>query len=35
MGSEIEALAVGFCYLAKAAQDPALKIDCKDNFELE
>jgi carbamoyltransferase len=35
MGSEIESLAVGNCYLAKADQDPSLKIDYKDSFELD
>ena len=35
MGSEIETLAVGDCYLAKEAQDPALKIDYKDAFDLD
>lgn len=35
MGSEIERLAVGNCYLDKEAQDPALKIDYKGEFELD
>ncbi len=35
MGSEIERLAVGNCYLVKDRQDPALKIDYKDAFELD
>jgi carbamoyltransferase len=35
MGSEIEALAVGNCYLRKEAQDPALKLDYKNAFELD
>ncbi len=35
MGSEIERLAVGNCYLVKEAQDPALKLDYKDEFELD
>jgi carbamoyltransferase len=35
MGSEIERLAVGNCYLVKEAQDPALKIDYKGEFELD
>ena len=35
MGSEIEALAVGNCYLRKQAQDPALKLDYKNAFELD
>jgi carbamoyltransferase len=35
MGSEIDALAVGNCLLRKEAQDPALKLDYKDRFELD
>ena len=35
MGSEIDVLAVGNCYLRKAAQDPALKLDYKNAFELD
>jgi carbamoyltransferase len=35
MGSEIEVLAVGNCYLAKEDQDPRLKLDYKDAFELD
>lgn len=35
MGSEIERLAVGTCYLVKDCQDPALKLDYKDAFELD
>ncbi len=35
MGSEIESLAVGNIYLSKADQDPALKLDYKDAFELD
>ena len=35
MGSEIERLAVGDCYLLKDRQDPALKLDYKDEFELD
>ncbi|MBI1243534.1 MAG: hypothetical protein GC202_00880 [Alphaproteobacteria bacterium] len=35
MGSEIERLAVGNCYLVKDRQDPALKRDYKDAFELD
>jgi carbamoyltransferase len=35
MGSEIERLAVGNCYLVKEAQDPALKLDYKGEFELD
>ena len=33
MGSEIEVLVVGNCFLEKERQDPALKIDYKDTFE--
>lgn len=35
MGSEIEMLVVGDCILRKEAQDPALKRDYKDAFELD
>jgi carbamoyltransferase len=35
MGSEIERLAVGNCFLVKDRQDPALKLDYKDAFELD
>ncbi len=35
MGSEIEVLAVGNCFLEKEEQDPALKRDYKDAFELD
>jgi len=35
MGSEIEVLVVGNCYLAKEEQDPRLKLDYKDAFELD
>ncbi|MBF0353798.1 MAG: carbamoyltransferase [Alphaproteobacteria bacterium] len=35
MGSEIEYLAVGNCLLIKDEQDPALKLDYKDRFELD
>ncbi len=35
MGSEIEALAVGNCYLRKEAQDPALKLNYESHFELD
>ncbi len=35
MGTEIEALAMGNCYLRKEEQDPALKRDYKDAFELD
>jgi len=33
MGSEIELLVVGNCMLRKAEQNPALKVDYKDEFE--
>jgi carbamoyltransferase len=35
MGTEIEMLAVGNCVLRKDAQDPSLKRDYKDTFELD
>jgi carbamoyltransferase len=35
MGSEIELLAVENCLLLKEEQDPALKLDYKDKFELD
>jgi carbamoyltransferase len=35
MGSEIEMLVVGNCILHKEEQDPALKLDYKDRFELD
>ncbi len=35
MGTEIEGLAIGDCYLRKADQDPALAQDYKDSFELD
>ncbi len=35
MGTEIELLAVGNCLLRKEGQDPALKLDYKDRFELD
>jgi carbamoyltransferase len=35
MGCELDTLVVGNCLLAKAAQDPALRIDYKDRFELD
>ena len=35
MGSEIDVLAVGNCYLRKEEQDPALKLDYKSVFELD
>jgi carbamoyltransferase len=35
MGTEIEVLVVENCFLRKEAQDPALKLDYKDRFELD
>jgi len=35
MGSDVEVLAVGDCLLRKEDQDPALKLDYKDAFELD
>ena len=35
MGTEIEALAVGNCFLRKEEQDPALKQNYEDKFELD
>ncbi|QQS11343.1 MAG: carbamoyltransferase [Rhodospirillales bacterium] len=35
MGSEIEVLVVGNCLLLKEEQDPALKLDYKDAFDLD
>ncbi|UYN95188.1 MAG: carbamoyltransferase [Enhydrobacter sp.] len=35
MGSEIEVLVVGNCFLLKEEQDPALKLDYKNAFELD
>jgi carbamoyltransferase len=35
MGTEIELLAIGKCVLRKDAQDPALKLDYKNAFELD
>ncbi|MCC7046345.1 MAG: hypothetical protein IT562_06500, partial [Alphaproteobacteria bacterium] len=35
MGSEIEMLVVGNCVLDKEAQDPSLKLDYKNAFELD
>ncbi len=35
MGSDIEVLVVGNCFLEKDDQDPALKLDYKDAFELD
>jgi carbamoyltransferase len=33
MGTEIEILAAGNCYLRKDEQNPALRLDYKDRFE--
>ncbi len=35
MGTEIEILVIGNCWLEKDAQDPALKLDYKNAFELD
>jgi carbamoyltransferase len=35
MGTDIEALAVGNCFLEKSEQDPALQQNYKDKFELD
>ena len=35
MGTELDVLAVGNLYLRKSAQNPALKIDYKNEFELD
>jgi carbamoyltransferase len=35
MGTEIETLAIGDCYLRKERQDPGLKLDYKNAFELD
>jgi carbamoyltransferase len=35
MGSEIDVLMVGNCFLQKEDQDPALKLDYKNRFELD
>lgn len=35
MGTEIECLAVGNCFLVKEEQDPALELDYKNAFELD
>jgi carbamoyltransferase len=35
MGSDIEVLTVGNCFLEKDQQDPALKRDYRDVFELD
>jgi carbamoyltransferase len=35
MGTEIETLVIGNCFLEKQEQDPALKLDYKNEFELD
>jgi len=35
MGTEIEALAIGNCYLDKTVQDPSKKLDYSNAFELD
>ena len=35
MGSDIEVLVVGNCFLNKDEQDPALKLDYKNAFEID
>ena len=35
MGSEIDVLVAGNCFLRKEDQDPALKLDYKHAFELD
>jgi carbamoyltransferase len=35
MGTEIETLAIGGCFLVKEDQDPDLKRDCSSSFELD
>ena len=35
MGTDIEVLVVGNCILRKEDQDPALRLDYKDRFELD
>jgi carbamoyltransferase len=35
MGTEIEVLVIGNCYLSKEEQDPALKLDYADAFEFD
>ncbi len=35
MGTEIECLVIGDCILHKDQQDPALKLDYKNAFELD
>ena len=35
MGTELDVLVVGNCFLKKEEQDPALKLDYKNEFELD
>ena len=35
MGTELDILAIGDCVLLKEDQDPALKLDYKNAFELD
>ncbi|MBT5110264.1 MAG: carbamoyltransferase [Rhodospirillaceae bacterium] len=35
MGTELDVLVIGDCYLKKSDQDPSLKLDYKDAFELD
>jgi len=35
MGTEMETLVIGNCFLQKPSQDPALALDYKDRFELD
>jgi len=35
MGTEIDSLAIGNCYLEKDKQDPARRLDYKHMFELD
>ncbi len=35
MGTEIETLAIGGCFLVKEDQDPSLKRGCTSSFELD
>lgn len=35
MGSEIDVLVIGNCFLRKECQDPSLKLSYKDNFDLD
>ena len=35
MGTDIDALAIGDCWLDKAKQDPGLRVDYRDRFEAD